>query len=352
MLGSLRVALAAFCGYRSHRGKHLMRPCLVASLQQHLVHYSHTVEGMDNPKEVDSVVHDVDGNIEKSYTPQQRAIILQLLNTATESQLGCVKQLQGEKSASIVQFREQHGPFQDLNALRKVKHFQPNFIQKTCDSILRLTRRIEQNVIARFLKPDVPLHRLQAAESVVSIVFGLKKFAWVHVDRTMTVRDWQEQDCCCFLKGKHVPELYLEDISSVVSKLPQADFYILEKPSLTLQKTALFPAVLHMRTVEAMLYCLLNPQLAEGSGHRVFSMARNTVGKHFKIMLAESRTSGVEVVERLINEAVLVPKPRVNFTPEIIKQYRHHLQPRGQNRHEEMCDTLLQAIAFYELSFF
>ncbi|XP_018430329.1 PREDICTED: transcription elongation factor, mitochondrial, partial [Nanorana parkeri] len=194
-----------------------------------------------------------------------------------------------------------------------------------------------------------PLHS-PAAESIVSIVFGMKKLAWAHVDHTRTVRDWQQRECFHFEKGRYMPELYLEAISEVISQLSQADFYILEQPLVPMQKSLLFPVALHYRTVEAMLYSLLNPQIIAEREHRVFSMHRSTVGKHFELMLGQVKTSGVDVVQRLIDEAAIVSTPRVNFPSELLQQNQH--QSRGQNRKEEMCDALLQAITFYELVHF
>lgn len=50
---------------------------------------------------------------------------------------------------------------------------------------------------------------------------------------------------------------FLSQVSKVVSCLPSADFYIIEKSSISSQSIALFPIVIHMRTVEAMLFALL-----------------------------------------------------------------------------------------------
>ena len=45
-----------------------------------------------------------------------------------------------------------------------------------------------------------------------------------------------------------------------MSLLPATDFYIVEKASMSVQNTALFPVMAHMRTVEAMLFALLEPR--------------------------------------------------------------------------------------------
>lgn len=46
----------------------------------------------------------------------------------------------------------------------------------------------------------------------------------------------------------------------MVSHLPTADFFVVEKTSISLQNTALYPVMAHMRTVEAMLFTLLEPR--------------------------------------------------------------------------------------------
>lgn len=55
-------------------------------------------------------------------------------------------------------------------------------------------------------------------------------------------------------------------VSAVLKVLPSANFYIIEKSSISVQNTALFPIMAHMRTVEAMLFSLLEPRnLAQDS---------------------------------------------------------------------------------------
>lgn len=50
-------------------------------------------------------------------------------------------------------------------------------------------------------------------------------------------------------------------VSAVASLLPPASFYLIEKSSISVQNTALFPVMAHMRTVEAMLFALLEPRI-------------------------------------------------------------------------------------------
>ncbi|XP_075034177.1 transcription elongation factor, mitochondrial [Mixophyes fleayi] len=326
-----------------------VRSCPVTVLVQRSVHRARCLWKWETSREETSVAEEMEESVDKAYSAQQRDTILHMLNTVSERQLKRMKMLQEGMSAQIVQYRETNGPFLDLDALSKVADIE--HIKKLCDSMLNYTASAPpRGQTAKFIKPDIPMDRLQAADSIVSIVFGIKKIAWAHVDRTMTVKDWQQHEWFRFMKGKQQPEVYLEDISLAVSKLPQTDIYILEKPAISIQSSSLFPVMLHLSTVEAMLYAMLNPRFTAAQDHRVFSMARNTVGKHFEIMVGESKTSGVDIVQRLIDEAVTREQPRINFTQDIIQQYKHKFQARGQIRNEEMCDALLQALTFYELA--
>ena len=143
---------------------------------------------------------------------------------------------------------------------------------------------------------------------------------------------------------------FLPKISSIISKMPKADFYVLEKTGPSFQNPSLFPVLLHFHMTEAMLYALLNTTFAQDGRHQVLSMNRNAVGKHFELMIRDTRTSGKEVVKQLLSESVLRDEPRVFFPPEKIVCYRQMFSSTEHNRVEELYDSLLQAIAFYELA--
>ncbi|XP_042309598.1 transcription elongation factor, mitochondrial isoform X2 [Sceloporus undulatus] len=190
---------------------------------------------------------------------------------------------------------------------------------------------------------------LKTANSIVSIVFGTRKIAWAHVDRHLAVQDWQQQECTVFMKGTYIPSMYLEEISSVVSKVPEADFYVLEKTGLSALNASLFPVTLHLRTVEAMLYALLHKTFAQDGQYKVLSMTRSAVGKYFGLMVGDARTSGIDLVKQFLSEFVTQAESRVSFPRDQVVYYRNILSSNKQRREEELCDSLLQAVAFYEL---
>ncbi|MEJ1289098.1 transcription elongation factor mitochondrial [Cricetulus griseus] len=98
-----------------------------------------------------------------------------------------------------------------------------------------------------------------------------------------------------------------------------------------------------------MLYALLNKTFAEDGQHRVLSMNRNAVGKHFNLMIGDTRTSGRELVKQLLSDSVLKEEPRVFFPLDRVVQYRQKIL-KDSHHIEELYDSLLQAVAFYELA--
>ncbi|XP_029456574.1 transcription elongation factor, mitochondrial [Rhinatrema bivittatum] len=299
---------------------------------------------------------ELERQIDDHYTTEERSTILRVLNTASEKELGTIKLMRGKKSANIVEYRTKHGPFHDLQSLLNVPQFKYKSTVQVCDFILsppeneRGERKIhEKRATVKFIRPEIEREKLQAAETIVSIVFGTQKIAWAHVSRNLSVLDWQREECHRFMKGTYAASTYLEDIFAVVSKIPEADFYILEKPGISAQHVNLFPVTLHLRTVEAMLYVLLDVTFMKDGQHRVLSMVRNAVGKHFDLMVGDARTSGLDLVKQFLLESVTQSQPKVSFPRDMLLQYRKWFQTGTWNREEEMGDALLQAIAFYEL---
>ena len=117
-----------------------------------------------------------------------------------------------------------------------------------------------------------------------------------------------------------------------------------------MQNTNLFPIMAHMRTVEAMLFALLEPKGPNqdlATPPKVLNMMRVAVGRHFGLMLRESRTSGCQLVQQMLSESSVQKSPRVKFPTHLLVKYRDAFQMG--NKREEMSDALLQAVAFYEL---
>ncbi|XP_070683628.1 transcription elongation factor, mitochondrial [Pempheris klunzingeri] len=292
--------------------------------------------------------------LDACYTSEQRDVILQLLNTATPAELASVKLLRGRKSLNIVEYRTKNGPFKTLESVVNVPLLKHKSAVTVFNSILDPVKK-ERKVriqLAKFIRPEVDRSWLEDANTIVSVVCGTNKIAWAHVDRGMKVLDWQQLECPNFLRGTYMASSYLNDVTGVVALLPSADFYIIEKPSISAQNTTLFPIMAHLRTVEAMLFALLEPRNLQPESNippRVLNMMRTAVGRHFGLMVGESRTSGAATVRRLMTESVTQKLPRINFPPELLVKYRNHFQMGSKRGGEELCDALLQAVTFYEL---
>ncbi|XP_068448293.1 transcription elongation factor, mitochondrial [Clinocottus analis] len=307
-----------------------------------------TLSSMTEPCEDD------DRSLDACYTSEQRVAILQLLNTGTLSELACVKLLRGRKSLNLVEYRTKNGPFRTLESVVNVPLLKHKSAVTVFNSILNPVKK-ERKVriqLAKFIRPEVDRTWLEEASNIVSLVCGTNKIAWAQVDRGMTVLDWQTQECPNFLNGTYMASAYLNDVSAAVALLPSADFYIIEKCAISVQNTALFPIMAHMRAVEAMLFALLEPRSspAESNGPpRVLNMMRGSVGRHFGLMVGESRTSGAPTLRQLMTESVTQKIPRVNFPAALLLRHRNSFQMRSRRDGEELCDALLQAVAFYEL---
>ncbi|KAK9407206.1 transcription elongation factor mitochondrial [Crotalus adamanteus] len=90
------------------------------------------------------------------------------------------------------------------------------------------------------ISPAIKKSRLKTAKSIVSIVFGVQKISWAHVNRDLVVQNWHLEN----YRNKEetfTPATYLDRVSTIISKIPEADFYVLEKVGLPPTNAALFP---------------------------------------------------------------------------------------------------------------
>ncbi|XP_048871654.1 transcription elongation factor, mitochondrial [Brienomyrus brachyistius] len=304
--------------------------------------------------DIDSTIcKDDPKSLDDCYTPEQRAAILQLLNSASEDELAGVKLLRGQKAINIVEYRNRNGPFRDLESIVNVPLLKHKTATVVFNSIIcpqeKKDKRKPKVQIARFIKPEVDRSILKEANSIVSIICGTNKIAWAHVDCALSVLNWQQEDCPNFMRGTYMAAAYLEDVTTVVSRMPAADLFVVEKPGISLQNTSLYSVMAHLRTVEAMLFALLGAPREPGATPKVVNMMRVAVGRHFGLMVGEARTSGARTVRDMMTDSATRKAPHVTFPHELLVRYRNAFKVGTRNHGEELCDALLQAVAFYEL---
>ncbi|XP_061410992.1 transcription elongation factor, mitochondrial isoform X3 [Lethenteron reissneri] len=332
--------------------------------------------------------HTVEVPLDELFTAEQRATLLRTFNEASGVELGAMRALRGRKGANVAAFRDEHGPFRDLDSLTRHGEHRPSLVPylkykslfKACTVLLqpKLSREAaRQSKRLTFLKPDVSRESLETVRSVVSLVFGMHRVAWAHVTRSLDVLAWQQRRCDTIRTGSYAPNVYYEELRATVALIPKADLYVLERPSLPPGNTSLFPVVLHLRSMETTLFSLLSLREAAAAAAgtdvavrggtpnvrscrhdnpwteppttvppphpRVLGMSRSAVGQHFQLMLGSTKTSGREVVRRLLDEVLLLERPRVRVPCALASA-------RDGRECEEMCDALLQALAFLELA--
>ena len=97
------------------------------------------------------------GDLDACYTAEQRAAILQLLNSGSAAELAAVKLLRGRKSLNIVEYRSKHGPFTSLESVVNVPLLKHKSAVVVFNSILNPAKK-ERKVriqLAKFIRPEV-----------------------------------------------------------------------------------------------------------------------------------------------------------------------------------------------------
>uniref|UniRef100_A0A8C7HMI0 Transcription elongation factor, mitochondrial n=1 Tax=Oncorhynchus kisutch TaxID=8019 RepID=A0A8C7HMI0_ONCKI len=142
-------------------------------------------------------------------TPQ-RDVILQLLNSAAETELAAVKLLRGRKSVNIVEYRTRNGPLENLESVTNVPLLKHKSAVIVFNSILNPPEKEKSKDPASQVHQTRGGKDLARANSIVSIVCGVNKIAWVHVDHGMNVLEWKHEDCHNFLKGTYMASLIIQ----------------------------------------------------------------------------------------------------------------------------------------------
>jgi len=117
-----------------------------------------------------------DKHLDSCYTTEQRAVILQHLNTATESELAQVKLLRGRKAVNIIDYRTRHGPFKSLESVINVPLLKHKSAVIVFDSILKPAERKERKKgkvhLAKFIRPAVDRAFLEVRQFFYTTIFN------------------------------------------------------------------------------------------------------------------------------------------------------------------------------------
>lgn len=108
--------------------------------------------------------------IDTLFSSEQQSVILQFLNSASEEELSAVKLLQGKKSLNVMEYRNNHGPFQELQSLLQVPSFRYKTAVKVCNFILNPLEKEEKKPCnpmsaRKCISPPIKKNRLKVGFS-------------------------------------------------------------------------------------------------------------------------------------------------------------------------------------------
>ncbi|XP_077980687.1 transcription elongation factor, mitochondrial-like [Glandiceps talaboti] len=310
---------------------------------------------LDNEKAVSSdSISKIQPDIISTYNEKERQTILDRFNKDTESELSKIKHLRMKTALDIVAHRKENGPFQDIRSLIGLTGIREKMLQFICSDIIRQMREKEEpkthvktNNKAQYfaMRPDLSEDRLESLQSIVSIDLAFKSISWIHMSRDMQVTDWKHHQIDVG-PSRYDPISYIENVSSVVGKMSPADIYLMEYITFRKKNLNLLPAMLHIRTLEGVIYGMLNSQYQHTNEHKVACLGRMTVGRHFDLVVGSNRKSGQQIATNLVNMAAIHRKPRVIIPPHLIKMFLSS----SQLEKEGLTNCLLQAVTFYDLA--
>jgi hypothetical protein len=116
--------------------------------------------------------------LDRLFSLEQQASILQVLNTASDKELEAFRLLRGRKSVNIVEHRKKFGPFQRLENLIDVPLIQYKTAVEVCNSILcpenrRRKKSQEKWLLRKFIKPGVEQERLKVQSPLTTTLWEL-----------------------------------------------------------------------------------------------------------------------------------------------------------------------------------
>ncbi|KAI8500953.1 hypothetical protein Bbelb_210480 [Branchiostoma belcheri] len=289
--------------------------------------------------------------LDATYSPEDRETLLSVLNTASVEQLQHTGAAKGLTADAIVTHRTLNGHYQTLGSLLDVQGVGRTTLKKICDRILNPTSESDNEAgrgqvsSKAIYKPQLSQDSLQRVWSVLSIKAGLKHLSWAHLCRDGTLHDWDTQEVPCFLSGRFQTHEYLEAVSVILATLPPADLYLLEQQTIK-NDASMAPLKLHFRSVEVMLYSLLNQHFPDTREHRVVSMSYAAVGRYFGAYVSGSRTSGRNIIHDIVKDSWESLNPRISISHDMASSF---LSRKDGIVKDSLCDCLMQALAFVEI---
>ncbi|ORY08000.1 ribonuclease H-like protein [Basidiobolus meristosporus CBS 931.73] len=271
-----------------------------------------------------------------------------------------VDELQGSagKSADPVVIRA----FLDSLNLVALKERCRSYGISTCGNKIDIIKRIEKFLF------DFGGERKPIPKSIISIDIGYRNLAYVHIDSTLQILDWQRINLN--VPDSYHPIEYARVVNEFVETLSNrgvSDF-ILERQSLRHSSSSLFEAVVRSNLVEALIIGSLH-----GRGYNIFSINPITISSYLKSERGSKllHNAGVVYNERLKKLKLMAPSlsgSQYNSKRYLAKKSNHigvvkhllktkqviqcpaHLEDMylRESKKDDLADCLIQSVVWYE----
>lgn len=125
-----------------------------------------------------------------------------------------------------------------------------------------------------------------------------------------------------------------------MTQLPQASVYILESQSHQPQLKKFMEISIHLRTLEAMFYVLIQ----ERKHSPIYIVLPRMIAQYFGIKgIVDKKHAATRLVEKFVNSSVYTPMGNTLVVSRPCMQ-----QFYSQKKRDDMSDSFLQAVAFLE----
>ncbi|PIK34994.1 putative transcription elongation factor, mitochondrial isoform X2 [Apostichopus japonicus] len=278
--------------------------------------------------------------------------VVSAFNSLNHHQLRKYRHLSLRLSMAITEEREKWGPFKDLGDLLRVRGMGRRTLDRFLAEGLR-PRGIRLEPLTRFSyavtgNEQISKEKLQVFESVVTMDIGLKHLSWLHIDRGRNVRDWQVVEFGDIHPGKYDPVAYFKAMQRLVDEIPRPDLYILEHKSYDKTSKTSYHITLFIRTLESILFGMLNSSFADTGELECVSLSQQRVGKHFGLLVGTRRRSGQAIVKKMLQNFLDIDhdqKVLMQFRPEDFETFEN----ANNFEKELLANSVLKAITFFDV---
>lgn len=315
------------------------------------------------------------GTVEVDLPDTKKQEILNQLNSRSLEELSNTKGIGKVKAVSIIEYRNNFGPFQSVEDLFQMKGFGAAFFKNLEDAggLAAVKRKTSKGL--ETIWEQLAQNKKDVISEIVSIDIGFQNAAWVHMDKDKKVLGWSRAE---IIKPKpYNPAVFQPLVQQFVNRVPKTDIYVVEMQSHRIgkQTAALLPFAVHLRVFEAMLTCLL-PGLVipfdplYTSKHFCLPVGRTK--KRAAVNLVESlfqdrkneepfeaqceqflkEQQGMEGSEDFVESFIdgqmsgfpgNISKPLLQVSPKFVNYFK------SCDKKDDLSDCLLQALAFYDL---